>query len=69
MDIRKYVKRAVSRIAKATRNGTPASHINKRSNKRVASKAARRVHIDPYDGSYGQYTNYRRQDNELDSKD
>ena len=42
MGIRRAIKSWVGRKAKATRNGTPGSHVNHKANKRTASKAGRR---------------------------
>jgi len=48
------------RKAKASREGTPGSHVNKRKNKRIASKAARQ--IDPYDGQWTEYCSCHKDD-------
>jgi hypothetical protein len=40
--LRRALKLLGGRIAKATRGGTPGSHVNKRTNKRTHNKAVRR---------------------------
>ena len=48
MSIRRAIKSWIGRKAKATRNGTPGSHVNHKANKRIGSKSARRFERDDY---------------------